>query len=104
MNELTAQQVFGRLNDAQIVDVRETEELAAGTISGARHIPLSEIHGSAGLLDKSRPVIAVCRSGRRSAAAAEQLAAAGFTAYTMAGGMIEWTGAGLPMTVPDAPH
>ena len=104
MNELTAQQVFGRLNDAQIVDVRETEELVDGMISGARHIPLAEIPGSAGLLDKARPVIAVCRSGRRSAAAAEQLAAAGFTAYTMTGGMIEWTGTGLPMVVPDAPH
>jgi rhodanese-related sulfurtransferase len=104
MNELTARQVFGRLHDAQIVDVREAAELADGTISGARHIPLADIHGSAGLLDKSRPVIAVCRSGRRSAAAAEQLAAGGFTAYTMTGGMIEWTGAGLPIAVPHSPH
>ena len=100
MNELTAQQVFERLNDAQIVDVREAEEVADGMISGARHIPLAEVQGSAGQLDKVRPVIAVCRSGRRSAAAAEQLAAAGFTAYTMTGGMIEWTGAGLPTDVP----
>ena len=105
MNELTTQQVFGRLNDAglndaQVVDVREAEELVDGTISGARHIPLAQIPGSTGLLDQARPVIAVCRSGRRSAAAAEQLAAAGFTAYTMTGGMIEWTGAGLPIAVP----
>lgn len=104
MNELTAQQVFGRLNDAQVVDVREAEEIAAGMISGARHIPLAEISGSADLLDQDRPVIAVCRSGRRSAAAAEQLAAAGFTAYTMAGGMIEWTGAGLPVVVHNSPQ
>jgi len=41
-------------------------------------------------------VVAVCRSGRRSAAAADQLAAAGFTAYTMTGGMLDWSANGLP--------
>ena len=104
MNELTPQQVFGRLNDAQIVDVRETEEVADGMIIGARHIPLGVLPGSTAVLDKTRPVIAVCRSGRRSTAAAEQLAAAGFTAYTMSGGMLEWMSEGLPTAVPQAPH
>lgn len=104
MNELTPQQVFDRLHDAQIVDVRETEELADGMIAGARHLPLGEVPAGTAALDKTRPVIAVCRSGRRSAAAAEQLAAAGFTAYTMTGGMLEWTSAGLPTAVPQAPH
>lgn len=96
--ELTPQQVFDRLTAVQIVDVRETEELADGIIPGAWHIPLGELPGSHGLLDAARPIIAVCRSGRRSASAAEQLAAAGFTAHTMTGGMIEWKAAGLPTT------
>jgi rhodanese-related sulfurtransferase len=42
------------------------------------------------------PVIAVCRSGNRSAHVADALNAAGFTADTMTGGMIAWTLAGLP--------
>jgi len=82
-------------SDAQIVDVREADEVAAGMIAGARHIPLGELRSRLAELDKSRPVVAVCRSGRRSAAAA-QLAAAGFTAYTMTGGMLDWSANGLP--------
>jgi len=83
-------------SDAQIVDVREADEVAAGMIAGARHIPLGELRSRFAELDKSRPVVAVCRSGRRSAAAADQLAAAGFTAYTMTGGMLDWSANGLP--------
>ena len=93
-NELNAQINNG--SDAQIVDVREADEVAAGMIAGARHIPLGELRSRFAELDKSRPVVAVCRSGRRSAAAADQLAAAGFTAYTMTGGMLDWSANGLP--------
>jgi len=93
-NELNAQINNG--SDAQIVDVREADEVAAGMIAGARHIPLGELRSRLAELDKSRPVVAVCRSGRRSAAAADQLAAAGFTAYTMTGGMLDWSANGLP--------
>ncbi|WP_432397462.1 rhodanese-like domain-containing protein [Pseudarthrobacter sp. L19] len=93
-NELNAQINNG--TDAQIVDVREADEVAAGMIVGARHIPLGELRSRLAELDKSRPVVAVCRSGRRSAAAADQLAAAGFTAYTMTGGMLDWSANGLP--------
>lgn len=100
MNELTPQQVFARLHEVQIVDVREAEEVASGMIVGARHIPLGGLGTGTDLLDKSRPVVAVCRSGRRSAAAAEQLARVGFTAYTMSGGMLDWEASGLPTAAP----
>ena len=83
-------------SDAQVVDVREADEVASGMIAGARHIPLAQLPARLGELDKTRPVVAVCRSGRRSAAAADQLAAAGFTSYTMTGGMLDWSAAGLP--------
>ncbi|KRE78831.1 sulfurtransferase [Arthrobacter sp. Soil763] len=80
----------------QIVDVRESGEVAEGMIPGAKHIALGELPGRMGELDKTVPVVAVCRSGRRSAAAADQLTTQGFTAYTMPGGMLDWTAAGLP--------
>lgn len=102
MMELTPQQVSMRLGEAQIVDVRETEELVDGMISGARHIPLEMLPESHATLD-ARPVIVVCRSGRRAAAAAEHLAAAGFDAGTMTGGMLEWAAEGLPMVFPQLP-
>ena len=82
--------------DVQIADVRESAEVAEGKIPGAKHIALGELAGRLSELDTSRPIIAVCRSGRRSAAAADQLAAAGFTAYTVPGRMLDWTAAGLP--------
>lgn len=97
--EITPQQLAEQLksgSNAQIVDVRESAEVAEGMIPGATHIALGELTSRLGDLDKSRPVIAVCRSGRRSAAAADQLAAAGFTAYTVPGGMLDWAAAGLP--------
>ena len=97
--DITAQQLNEQLksgSDAQVVDVRESDEIASGMIAGARHIPLAQLPARLGELDKTRPVVAVCRSGRRSAAAADQLAAAGFTAYTMTGGMLDWSDAGLP--------
>lgn len=96
--ELTPQQVAEQLNSAQILDVRETPELADGVIPGSRHIPLGELAARHSELDKGTPVIAVCRSGRRSANAADELAAAGFTAHTMTGGMLEWQSAGLPIS------
>ena len=99
--EITPQQLAEQLksgSDAQIVDVRETAEVAEGMVPGARHIALGELAGHLGELDKARHVIAICRSGRRSAAAADQLTAAGFTAYTVPGGMLDWTAAGLPVS------
>ncbi|MDJ0314184.1 rhodanese-like domain-containing protein [Arthrobacter sp. H35-D1] len=99
--EITPQQLAEQLKggyDAQIIDVRESEEVADGMIHGARHIALGELVERLNDLDKSRPVIAICRSGARSAAAADQLAAAGFTAYTVPGGMLDWTAAGFPVS------
>jgi rhodanese-related sulfurtransferase len=101
--ELTPQQVSSRTDEAQIIDVRETEELVDGMIHGALHIPLGLISERHTALDLARPVIVVCRSGRRSAAAAEHLAQAGFDAHTMEGGMLEWAAQGLPMDLPRAP-
>lgn len=99
--EITPQQLADQLktsSNAQIVDVREADEVAGGMIPGAKHIALGELAGRLGDLDKSRPVIAVCRSGRRSAAAADQLEAAGFTAYTVPGGMLDWSAEGFPVS------
>ena len=96
MPEITVAETDVRRARDQIVDVREDEEVAEGTIPGAIHIPLGQLSARAGELDRERPVITVCRSGWRSAHAAEQLEAAGFDATTMSGGMLAWHAAGLP--------
>ena len=67
-------------------------------IPGALHIPMGELRSRLSELNPSVPVIAVCRSGSRSARVAEALNGAGFAAHTMAGGMTAWVRAGLPTT------
>ena len=96
MSEITVAEVDVRRVRDQIVDVREDAEVTEGMIPGALHIPLGQLTSRAGELDREQPVVTVCRSGKRSARAAEELAAAGFQADTMGGGMIAWQNAGLP--------
>lgn len=74
---------------AQIVDVRETVEVASGTLPGAVNIPLGELPQRAGELDPARRVLLLCRSGNRSGHAARWLAAQGFSdVVNLAGGMM----------------
>lgn len=86
-----------------IVDVREPAEWEAGRIPGARHIPLGDLSQQASALDASGPIVFQCRSGGRSLMAAQALRTAGVEAYSMAGGLLAWDEAGLPLE-PDGGH
>jgi rhodanese-related sulfurtransferase len=82
----------------QLVDVREYAEFASGRIPGARLLPLGELQRGAAELDRSRPVVCVCRSGKRSAQAVEKLAALGFDqVQQLDGGLTAWEQAGFPL-------
>jgi rhodanese-related sulfurtransferase len=83
--------------DAQLVDVREPYEHEAGRIAGALHIELERLPGEAERLDRERPVVFYCRSGSRSALAAQAFAASGYDAHNLDGGLEAWVGAGLPI-------
>lgn len=88
-------------DDALLLDVREDKEYAAGHIPKARHIPLGQLAGRLGELDKfkDKPILVTCRSGSRSAHACRTLKKAGFqTVYNQAGGIIAWERANLPVT------
>ena len=96
-----------RINDHrdeyQIIDVREPYEWQAGRIEGAIHLPLARLMagGEQGLLDRSRTVVVVCRSGNRSELAATMLQARGYDAHNLEGGMEDWEREGLPFTAED---
>jgi rhodanese-related sulfurtransferase len=94
--DITVHEAFERMQDAQVVDVREDHEVAQGRIPGCVHIPLGQLGERLGELDRDRPVIAVCRSGNRSGVATRTLTLAGYTCDNMAGGMLAWHSAGLP--------
>jgi glyoxylase-like metal-dependent hydrolase (beta-lactamase superfamily II)/rhodanese-related sulfurtransferase len=89
----------GRGADAiQLIDVREPAEFVGdlGHIPGARLLPLAELAARSAEIDKTRPVVTVCRSGARSAQASVLLNKAGFTQVAnLAGGMLRWRGQGL---------
>ena len=87
--------------DVQLVDVRQPHEFTAGHIAGSTHIELAQLAAGVATLDRSRPVVLVCRSGARSAMATEALGQAGFDAHNMAGGMLDWTAAGLEIEPAD---
>lgn len=96
MAEITVPDTQKRSIADQVLDVREDFEVAEGMIPGAIHIPMGQLGSRLGDLDKDRPIIVVCRSGNRSAAVADALTQAGYTADTMTGGMTAWQRAGLP--------
>ncbi|HEX6621052.1 MAG TPA: rhodanese-like domain-containing protein, partial [Solirubrobacteraceae bacterium] len=85
--EVSAEHTAGALADdsAQVIDVREAHERAAGHIAGSRHIALGDLATQAESLDRERPVIFHCHVGSRSLLAAQAFRQAGFDAYSMAG-------------------
>lgn len=86
--------------DAVIVDVREQGEFRAGHIPNARSLPLADLGARLKDLEKfrSKPVLAVCASGNRSAGALKELQKAGIEqVYSLAGGMQAWQQANMPV-------
>jgi len=102
--EVSAEEAFAQSSsgEAVIVDVREPGEWEAGHIPGALHMPLGELEARWPELQASDSVIAVCRSGNRSAAAAQALRSVGIDATNLSGGMKAWASAELPFHAPNA--
>lgn len=100
-DEIDPDWVAEYIPDLQVVDVREPQEYTGelGHIPGARLVPLGQLAGTVDTLDRSRPTVAVCRSGARSARAVAILEKAGFERVAnLAGGMLSWNGHGLPVS------
>ena len=75
-----------------LIDVREPHELEIARIEGAIPIPLGEIASKVHELDPDLEVVVFCRSGARSARAAEFLKSAGFLhVKSMRGGVLAWS-------------
>ena len=86
--------------DVQLVDVRTEQEYGNGHLKEAILINIQGQDFTAKAmqqLDKQKPVIIYCRSGRRSMQAAQILVNEGFeTVYNMKGGILAWQAEGLP--------
>jgi rhodanese-related sulfurtransferase len=82
---------------AYLLDVREDDEWAAGHAPEAVHIPVGALAERAAEIPQDREVFVICRSGARSAYAAQALAGAGWKTVNVADGMTGWAVAGRPM-------
>lgn len=76
-----------------LLDVRTAQEVASGIIPGALHIDISrpDFIEKINQLDKSKPYVVYCRSGRRSVSACNMMANEGFQQlYNLQGGILSW--------------
>lgn len=84
-----------------LLDVRRPDEYSAGYIENAINIPLEEIADRMGELDPNDEIVVYCRSGGRSLIATITLLMNGFTnVHNMAGGVLGWEAAELPLVTP----
>lgn len=80
--------------DLILIDVRTPEEYADGHVASSLSIPLDELEAQIGnyVSNAEAPVAVYCRSGRRSAQAAEMLRKQGYKNVIDAGGINSFTG------------
>jgi len=76
---------------ANLVDVRNPDEVKEFNIEGSQFIPLAELEERISEIDQTSPIFLICKSGNRSAKAAEILKTKGMTKITnVIGGMDDW--------------
>ena len=77
--------------DPQLLDVRETWEVALCALAGAVTIPMGQIPARADELDPDRPVVCYCHHGIRSMQVAMFLDRRGFgQVWNLSGGVDAW--------------
>ena len=85
---------------ALVVDLQAQADFDRGHIAGAKNVQVSQFDPENRKLAgaKALPVVAVCRTGQASAAAAKRLRKAGFEkVYVLEGGLAAWQQADLPL-------
>ncbi|KDE46538.1 hypothetical protein DI43_12375 [Geobacillus sp. CAMR12739] len=93
VKSLTEEEFRAGYRKAQLIDVREPDEFAAGHILGARNIPLTQLGMRMKELRKDQPIYLYCQNGLRSGRAAQMLYRKGYRdLYHLKGGFKTWTG------------
>ena len=100
VHDLTPEEVAQGMAEGRylLVDVREPNEVAVEAYPGAVLVPLSTFDPQDIPDPGGKQVVFACRSGKRSVTAS-MAAQAGGLAYDkhLAGGMLAWKAAGLPI-------
>ncbi|MCA9672706.1 MAG: molybdopterin-synthase adenylyltransferase MoeB [Myxococcales bacterium] len=96
-------EIHSKGNGTVIVDVRDKDEVDAGLIPGAVHLPKSflELRVEQAIPERDTPIIAYCAGGVRSLLAADALQRLGYTnVSSMSGGFSRWQQQGHPVFKP----
>jgi rhodanese-related sulfurtransferase len=101
IKELEAE--LGRGEPLLLLDVRTAPEFSRGHVPGAINVPLADIDQGKLPPEGSVPVWLICRSGARSARAAQVLVDRGYDVVDVSGGTMAWRRAGLPVDPPNMP-
>ena len=91
--EISAVELKARLDRSDrlvVLDVREPQEYQINRIDGSVLIPLGELGQRYGELDPSVEIVAQCKSGARSAKAADFLREKGYRVKNLKGGILDW--------------
>jgi rhodanese-related sulfurtransferase len=92
-----AQWVSAPSHQLRVIDVRQMEEIAQGTVPKAEHLPLHTLPMRLHELSPTEKLVIVCRSGARSAQACQFLQQQGYAnVYNLRGGMMRWVQSGFP--------
>lgn len=100
VKEINATDLANWLNDdshvLRVIDVRQMEEIAQGSVPKAEALPLHTLPEKLHTLSPAEKLVVVCRSGARSAQACLFLQQQGFSeVYNLRGGMLGWTQCGF---------
>jgi rhodanese-related sulfurtransferase len=95
---IAVRDLYERLAEFTVIDVRARSEWETGHIAGAQLHPLNGLRASMSSLDPGALIAVHCKGGYRSAIACSLLEAAGFRqVMNVAGGFDAWASAGLPV-------
>ena len=92
-----AQWVNDASHDLRVIDVRQMQEIAMGSVPRAEPLPLHTLPAKVHEFSREEKLVMVCRSGARSAQACMFLQEQGFSkVYNLRGGMMGWLQSGFP--------
>ncbi len=81
---------LARGEDVFLLDVRELDEVEAWSYPIGVNIPLGQLGDRLDEVPRDVTIVVACRSGQRSAAAAQALSDAGWAAENLTGGALAW--------------